>query len=128
MIASQPTETARHRVLIVEDDPDMCMFLSSAASGMDTSMDIQFASSVHEATLWLNDDDQQFDLVLADFMLADSRNGYELQNICRDRSPEIRFAMMSSMPLAMPAIEESSFLQKPFSPTQVQEFLEARLS
>lgn len=119
--------TRPYKVLIVEDDPDMCMFLYSLATKVDLPLEIQFASTVHEAVMWL-DDGEPFDLVLADFLLSNSRNGYELRDVLADRSPSSHFAMMSSMPIQPPGSDSIPFLKKPFSPAEGREFIEARLT
>ena len=116
-----------HRILVVEDDPDLCHLIERLAAQAHLPIEIVFASSVHEAVHWI-DEPGEFDLVLADFMLADSRSGYELRDFCRSRIPSTTFAMMSSMPLDAPGLERDRFLRKPFSPSECTAFLSAQLS
>ncbi|MFK7896347.1 MAG: response regulator [Myxococcota bacterium] len=115
-------EASRH-ILVVEDDIDLCMLIQQVVQGMDENVHVQFASTVHEAAMWL-DGSPGFDLVLSDFLLADSRSGYELRKICQERVPDAQFVMMSAMPLNLPDLAENEFLQKPFSPTECAAFIE----
>lgn len=120
------TETAK-RILVVEDDTDLCMLIRSILSEMNEKVHVQFASTVHEAAMWL-DGEQTFDVVLADFLLADSRNGYELHKVCAERSPDSKFVMMSAMPLAVPYLDECDFLQKPFTAPECEAFIGSTLA
>lgn len=110
------------RILVVEDDVDLCMLIRQVIQEMEETVHVQFASTVHEATMWL-DGPKRFDLVLADFLLADSRSGYELRAICQDRAPNTLFVMMSAMPLQLPELSDSDFLQKPFTGAQCGDFI-----
>lgn len=110
------------RILVVEDDVDLCMLIRQVIQEMEENIHVQFASTVHEASMWL-DGSQRFDLILADFLLADSRSGYELRAICQDRTPDTLFVMMSAMPLQLPELGENEFLQKPFTGAQCSDFI-----
>ena len=124
--ASAVNDTPTTKVLVVEDDPDLSVLIARVMREIDPLIKVRMASSVDEATLCL-DEEGSFDLILADYMLADSRNGYELRELCLEKSPTSNFAMMSSMPLDFPDVPEGSFLQKPFSPTEAMQFIERRL-
>ena len=117
----------KKRVLIVEDDPDLCLLIERLASQLSIEVELCFARSVDEAVLHL-DQSQDFDLILADFLLADSKNGYQLQQLCADRAPNSNFAMMSSMPIQLPDAREADFLQKPFTQSSCLQFLTEHLS
>lgn len=116
-------ERRRPRLLIVEDDPDIVMLIGLLARRALSNIEIQSVSTVHEATALL-DEGRTFDLVIADFMLADSRSGYELRELFRERSVPCKFAMMSSMPLEFPELSDTAFLQKPFTPDEAKRFIE----
>ena len=118
----QVEDQPERRILVVEDDVDLCMLIRQVIQEMGAQYSVQFASTVHEAAMWL-DGSNQFDLVIADFLLADSRSGYELRAICQDRAPEATFRMMSAMPLQLPELTESEFLQKPFTAPQCEAFI-----
>ena len=124
--SDEPTKGHAKRLLIVEDDTDMSLLLNRIARELDRDLVVRSVRSVHEATAML-EEETGFDLVLADFMLADSRNGWELRDLCADRAPNSRFALMSSMPLDFPDFKQEAFLQKPFSPGEATDFLRSHL-
>lgn len=126
MAEANDREERTYRLLVVEDDPDLCMIIQRFAEASALSIETTFASTVHEAVLWM-DDSEPFDLVLADFVLADSRSGYELGGLCRERMPGSAFTMMSSLPIRLPGVGTENFLRKPFSPQECQRFLENQL-
>ena len=114
-------------VLVVEDDPDLCVLIRRIVEESFESLNVQFASSVHEAANWIRHNDP-VDLVLADYLLADSDSGYELRDLCQKWMPKTTFAMMSSMPLELPNVAAGSFLKKPFSLGECREFLKVHLA
>lgn len=120
-------ESKEFRILVVEDDTELCMLIKRLTESTDLPVEVVYATTVHEAVMWI-DEHGHFDLVLADFMLADSRNGYELREICRERMPSTNFAMMSSMPIGAPGVEQDKFLRKPFTMGECQKFLEMQLA
>ena len=129
MIANQKIEEPR-RILVVDDDPDLCTLIHETIGPDRSGVELRFATSVDAAVDTLrsaHDCAEDFDLVLADFLLADSKNGYELREFCKSISPRSHFAMMSAMPLNMAELENDAFLRKPFSPTQCRSFIESHL-
>ena len=111
------------RVLVVEDDRDQWLLVERAARAIDPDVEVDWACDDASAVDRLSR--ERYDLVLVDYLLKDSENGFSLRRCCEALQPEAHFAMMSSLPLR--SGEDCPFLQKPFTPEQCREFLSRTL-
>lgn len=115
----------RLRMLVVEDDRDLWPLVEGAVRQLDPSIVTEFAPDFRDASHRI-EGGRRFDVVLADFLLADSENGWRLRSICRERQPDAAFAMTSSMPMRLPDLQSAPFLRKPYTMQECRRFV-ARL-
>jgi DNA-binding response OmpR family regulator len=111
----------RPRILIVEDDVDMWKLIERAVHAANPDVEIHWAADAESARHALRR--YAFDVVLADFMLEDSRNGWSVLSESRRLQPGARVAMASSLPLRPPEAEGCPFLQKPFDIASCADFV-----
>ncbi len=102
-----------HKVLIVDDEPDIRELLALTLSRM--KLDSREAGSVQQAKLQLTD--ETFDLCLTDMRLPDG-NGIELIRYMQERYPHVPVAMITAhgnMSSAIEALKAGAFdfLNKP---------------
>ena len=119
--AAQILQSGGRRILVVEDDRDQWRLVERAAHALDSALELDWVCD--DATAVDRLSRERYDLVLVDYMLKDSENGFSLRRTCEALQPEATFAMMSSLPLRPPAGEDCPFLQKPFTPDQCRDFL-----
>ena len=118
--------THRRRILLVEDDRDIWPVIRRIASQIDSEAIVDCVPDAISAVERMSGDDE-YDVVLADFLLEGTRSGYWLEARCQALQPRARFVMMSAMPLAAPGIDESAFLRKPFTANECRSFLQGLL-
>jgi DNA-binding NtrC family response regulator len=120
---SQPlVRLRRRRLLVVEDDLDLWKMVERIARAVDPEVIIDFARNADEAIDRMLER-HRYDLILADFMLADSRSGFWLQQRCERLQPWSNFALMSALPLRTPGPISCPFLHKPFTIPECRDFL-----
>ncbi len=117
---------APRRVLIVEDDPDLWEMLKLTLLAIDPEMQIDFVDNAEDGVDRMSGGGI-YELVMSDFLLADSKNGYWLRDHCERLQPEARFAMMSSMPIGALGDDDCPFLRKPFTLSDCRAFVETLL-
>lgn len=76
-------ETAKHRILVVEDDPILKNLLGSTFSGKYEAL---YAGTGNEALQYL--EEYKPDIILLDIMLPDGPNGFEVLEQVRARTDE----------------------------------------
>lgn len=111
----------RPRLLVVEDDPDMWKLVERAAREANPEVIIHWATDADGARSAL--EQQEFDAVMADFMLENSQSGWWLLGECRRLQPQARIALSSSLPLRAPGATGCPFLQKPFGMAECRQFV-----
>ncbi len=123
-----PRAGKRPRILIVEDDIDSWNLIQSAVQRAIPNARIQWASDAASARLALQS--CRFDAVLADYMLEDASNGWDVLNECRRLQPDARVGMTSAMPIRPPRDDEQPcpFLRKPFELTNCADFVKGLLT
>lgn len=109
------------RILVVEDDPDLAALIVRVALSIDGDCCIDWVAS-YEAGRWRLHEGG-YDLVLADFALEGSASGLTVLREVRSRQPETACALISAMPLRLPATVGYPFLKKPFTPRQLRAFV-----
>jgi len=131
MRPSRPRDRALVRVrrptlLVVEDDPDQQILIERAALAACPEVVIEWAPDAATAIDALGR--RSFDLVLADYLLEDSENGWWVLEECRRLQPDARIALESSLPLRPPEWKDCPFLRKPFDPATCRRFLARHLA
>lgn len=114
------------RVLVVEDDPDLWEIMRRTLLAIDPDVLIDFVDNAADGIDRLSEGGP-YELVMSDFLLADSKNGYWLRSHCERLQPAAQFAMMSSMPIGAMGENECPFLRKPFTLSDCRTFLEKLL-
>lgn len=115
------------KVLVVDDDPALCLYLWHALKALNIS--ISTCASGQDALRLLSD--QHFDLVLLDIALPDI-NGLDLLAQFRD-SNATRFVIITgdtTSESVLRAIRENAFgyLRKPFAPEEIRELVKNALA
>jgi len=115
------------RVLLVDDDPELCAVIQGAPCLRD--FDIAARTSPVEALALLESRD--FDVVLTDLQMP-AMTGVELCRAILERKPDMPVVVMTSFADVRAAIDAiragaHDFLQKPFEPEQLAVRLEAAL-
>ncbi len=116
----QPVSSTRiRRVLVVDDDVELCHILCRAINIADRSIEIDVANSAGSAREML--ERARYDLILLDNFLDAEARGVDLVRPSRERQPGSVVALMSSMERSALAALASSqhdlpILPKPFSP------------
>lgn len=125
-ILSRPCQ----RVLIVEDDSDLRMLVERAVSALDPALTIDWAPGLADAIPLLNEQGEDYRLVLSDYLLDEHGSGFDLKNWCELNFPGLRFAMMSAYPIGPEAIHVLGcrFLPKPFTLGDLRHFVRSALS
>jgi DNA-binding NtrC family response regulator len=117
-----PHAGKRPRILIVEDDIDSWKLIQCAVQKAIPDARIQWASDSASARLAL--ESCRFDAVLADYMLEDESNGWNVLTEARRLQPDARVGMTSAMPIRPPGHETPCpFLRKPFEVESCADFL-----
>jgi len=117
-----PRAGKRPRILIVEDDIDSWNLIQCAVHKAIPDARIQWASDSASARLAL--ESCRFDAVLADYMLEDESNGWNVLTEARKLQPDARVGMTSAMPIRPPDHETPCpFLRKPFEIASCADFL-----
>lgn len=111
----------RPRLLVVEDDSDLWTALERVARLVDPAMQVDCASDTAHAVERMSQ--ARYDLILVDFLLADSPTGYSLRSVCRRLQPGATFALMSALPLRTQETDGCPFLLKPFSVSGCRDFI-----
>lgn len=118
MSTTATQKTDLKKVLIVEDEGDMCLLLNILLDAK--SMDVDHVKSIAEAEEYLLQ--TQPGLVLLDNRLPDGF-GLDYISVIKDKYPEIKIIMISGVDVAAKdvALENGAdiFLEKPFTRTQL---------
>lgn len=88
------TETECHRVLLVDDEPDVlasvAVVLEHAGYAVTCTQSLQAAMTTIER--------EPFDLVVTDLFLGDSGLGYQIAELAKDRLPHVPVLVMTARP------------------------------
>jgi len=133
------TPTQHRKVLIVEDDLEMCMVLDRVLTTTDQHVMVDWATSVDEAISRLQEKAAQsitrpYDLILADIFLEGQSTGIDLWKLCQEEFPDVPVVVTSSLPLEkfFALVGRGNiappFLAKPFQVGGCRQFLEGILS
>lgn len=119
--------SARQKILIVDDEPDIRELLEITLGRM--KLDTRSARDVREAREWLAR--EPFDLCLTDMRLPDG-TGLELVQLIQQRYPQVPVAMITafgSLDLAINALKAGAFdfLTKPVDLTRLRELVASAL-
>ncbi len=109
-----------HRVLVVDDDPDLWPLITRAGRVLDVDLEIHFAASSHSAINRMLEP-LRFDAVLVDDCLPRRGDGVSLCAGVESLQPWAGVALMSGIS----RLENSdyAFLPKPFSPANCRSLL-----
>lgn len=125
--ASEPRERAKHRVLVVDDEPALLAALRRMFAG---AYDVVTAAGVREALDILRDD-KQFDAVITDLMMAE-QTGIDLYEAVQQHYPglERRFLFMTGGAFtqrarAFLATVSNPCLEKPFDSAELSDAIDA---
>lgn len=129
---SQYNNTAVKKILIVEDDKNMTVFLGKAILELFSDAEIVYASSLEIAVTQLinNTDIKQkipYNLIIADIFLEGSGTGLDFYKVISVIYPTIPFLIISTEPiyeinkLFEIKNEKFSYLQKPFMFSQCKD-------
>ena len=109
------------RILIVEDDVESWRLIQRAVHRARPEAAIQWASDAASARLAL--ETCRFDAVIADYMLEDKSNGWNVLTECRRLQPHARVGMTSAMPIRTPNTQACPFLRKPYEVATCADFM-----
>ncbi len=121
LAATSPRAPHRHRILVVDDDPDMLLLIGSALRHSTGFASEVFVTNTPEEALE-KAEKQPFDIVVADYQMP-KMNGLELLSEFRRRHPGVLRVLMtahSTEQLALDAIRAAqvdTYLEKPFHPS-----------
>jgi signal transduction histidine kinase len=118
------TPPRKARVLVVEDDPDMRLFVRDALEG--DGLEVTTARDPQDALRILRLAPAAVDLVLSDAALP-SMSGPVLREQARQWRVNVPFVFMSKSG-AHDGIEAEDLLQQPFTPADVRGAVQSRLS
>jgi PAS domain S-box-containing protein len=113
-LQADPVGGLGHRVLVVEDNPDVGNFSTELLE--DLGYATEWAKSADEALARLAGDSLEFDLVFSDVIMP-GMNGVEMATIIRDKYPGLPVVLTSgySSVLAENAYHGFELIQKPYS-------------
>lgn len=121
------TKPASKKILIVEDEGDMCLLFNIILSGKETELD--HVGSIAAAKAYL--EKEQPSLVLLDNQLPDG-TGTDFIKYLKEHHPSVRIMMISgfAMTAKKAAIRNGAdlFLEKPFSRSQVYDNVQSLLN
>lgn len=119
-----------NRLLVVEDDLDLCVLFERIASQLRPAPKLDWATSVDEAIGLL--ESSNYEAVLLDYWLAGPASGYALGSWITRNRPGLSVGMMSSLAteryLEWSEAAIPRFLAKPFSVTECREFVRSLLA
>ncbi|GAB4459383.1 MAG: hypothetical protein Kow0031_39420 [Anaerolineae bacterium] len=81
------------RILVVDDDPDMCFLVAHAIKSLDTTFQVETANSTGDALKKV--DRTHFDLIVTDYMMP-GRTGLELISAVSELSADTRYVIMTA--------------------------------
>lgn len=122
--ASQPQAAPRgcERVLLVEDDPRVRLITSRVLRSAGYS--VTEAAQGPEGLTCFEEHCEEIDLLLTDLVMPGQMTGRELADRCRERRSDLPVLFMSGYSKSVAGRElelapGESFLQKPFTPSQI---------
>ncbi len=115
-----------HRVLIVDDEPNVTDVLARSLTKLGNKYLIQTANSGEEALQKANE--RRYDLVIADYCMPEM-NGLDLITALRRRSPKTQVVLMTAhgnraLHDTVDALELDGYLDKPFTLDQIRQIVQ----
>lgn len=122
-----PHESTNNRVLIVDDEPDICELLAITLSRM--GLETSSATDVKDAKVFL--DKEEFNLCLTDMRLPDG-TGIELVKYIQENKPNMPVAVITAFGSIEAAIDSLKagafdFISKPVDLTRLRELVHTAL-
>jgi two-component system, OmpR family, response regulator len=121
------TNTTPRKVLIIEDEGDLCLLLNILLEG--TGTDVEHVQSIAKAEEYLLQEKPS--LILLDNRLPDGF-GIDFLNVIKEEHPSIKVIMISGIDAAAEdlALENGAdaFLKKPFTKAQLHETVKELLN
>lgn len=115
-------KTKPHKVLIVEDEGDLCLLINILLDGK--GMDVEHVQSIAKAEEYLLQEEPS--LILLDNRLPDGF-GIDFLSVVKEKHPETKVIMISGVDAAAEdvALENGAdaFLKKPFTKAQLNNAL-----
>ncbi|MFP4091377.1 MAG: response regulator [Cyclobacteriaceae bacterium] len=116
----------RKRVLILDDEKEICFLLSALLRKMGYYTD--YAYTIEEAMGKIKDSDDDFDIVFVDLNLPDGL-GYYLVPDIKHHNPDSKVIMISAHDAMIRQIKEEKeeidyFIDKPFNREKISEALQ----
>ena len=113
------------RILIVDDDPGICLTLSFALNDPDYALETAHSGEAALAAI----EQRNFDLVLLDIRMP-GVDGMEVLRRIRLIAPQLRVIMMTAhggveSAVAAMKLGAADFIQKPFTPPEIRNLVEA---
>lgn len=119
---------ATFRVLVVEDEPDVCAMIEDAL--VDCGYEVECVQSDAEAYAALQRDPQGYAALIADINLREGTTGFDVARFARRQNanlPVIYVTGAATRSDAAHAVAEGTFVFKPFTPEQLVGALRERL-
>ncbi len=126
------------RILVVEDDHEMCALVAGVIFSIDAEAEVDWASSAERARALLARravrKESPYDLVLVDIFLEGEASGLDFWKDLQQQLPEVPIVMTSCMPMHKfftavgPGVVAPPFLEKPFKPAECRRVFQALLN
>lgn len=129
---SEPTPAAPKRILVVDDNPDICAFMQAALDG--AGYEVRTAPEGARALALL--ERRRADVIITDIFMP-GQEGFETITRCRAEFPQMKIIVMSAGTVpgmqhdflaSAGALGAGAALRKPFSADQLLEVVRGVLS
>jgi two-component system OmpR family response regulator len=120
--------TAAFRVLVVEDESDVCALIQDALTESGYSVDCVYSDA--EAYAALERDPHGYSALIADINLREGTTGFDVARFARRQNADLPVIYVTGAATATDAansVADGAFLLKPFTPDQLVGAVRERL-